>query len=591
MINGLSKPIKDFLRQDRQYLIPRYQRVYVWEEKQWKDLFDDLYNNFLKHEDDPGLGSHFIGSIVILEEKTERYSKAHVIDGQQRLTTFFILLLSIMRRANIDRNKPLFEGIRGYLKATSSIGEHYDKFINEDNPYFKKLLENCATYTDQIDLIKENQDIVQKKYEFQEKFINRCFQFMYAQLSEKTNKNGLDINRFTSRIMETIVIETMSTNISESYTIFEILNARGKQLENHELIKNYIMRYYEPTDEGDVALKDWKLLMDLLKNNTVTPRSFFDHYVSHRFSRQDEKKSAKAPTAYDYVVRNCNQESKLLLDDLLKKAKLYILFSKPSNFPADLNDNYRRIGDGLAFFKGRSKTQFRPLFLSLFSRLYDPTLNADTISEQDGFELADIVYYLERFFFIYGVVLKCQNKPLERIVHEYAYNIQKCAQEDLLSVIDDLKISLASVLPDYVTFENAFCNLGYSRRNIRYSEENGNKKDIQYILALYEKYLRHDTKFNLPFSIEHIHKDTGADVYCKIGNLICLEEDDNSKLGSKSASAKMPTYRNSAFEMAKKVAKEYKDKWEQSQIDARGKEIAKVLYEEVWREKKDPIAL
>ena len=46
MITGQSIPIKNFLRQDRQYLIPRYQREYVWEEKQWDDLFNDLYKNY-----------------------------------------------------------------------------------------------------------------------------------------------------------------------------------------------------------------------------------------------------------------------------------------------------------------------------------------------------------------------------------------------------------------------------------------------------------------------------------------------------------------------------------------------------------------
>ena len=84
MITGTSRPIKDFLRQDRQYLIPRYQREYVWEEKQWDDLFDDLLKNYQKFSCNPSIEGHFIGSIVILEERKERYSKAHVIDGQQR---------------------------------------------------------------------------------------------------------------------------------------------------------------------------------------------------------------------------------------------------------------------------------------------------------------------------------------------------------------------------------------------------------------------------------------------------------------------------------------------------------------------------
>lgn len=577
MITGLSKPIRDFLRQDRQYLIPRYQREYVWEEKQWSDLFNDLVLNYRKWKESPNIECHFIGSIVVLENKTDRYAMADIIDGQQRMTTFFILLLAIMRKANQLSYRDLFYGIRDYLKAKSAVGEKYDKFQNADNPYFKVLLDNCTTYTDQIDLISDNQDIVKKHYAFQEKFIYQCFQYMYTLLCKEI-ENGIDIIEFTNRIMGTIIIETLSTNVSESYTIFEILNARGKQLENHELIKNYVMRYYEPTDLGDVALKDWQLLMDLLKNNSVTPRNFFEHYISHRFDRTNEKRGKKSLTAYDYIVRNCQQRSKELLDDLLKKAKIYIYFSKPSNFPTPTNEYCKRISDGLLFFKGRSKTQFRPLFLSLFSRLYSST----HIDSENMKLLSDMVYFLERFFFIYGVVLKSQSKPLERIVHKYAYQIENAEEERINSYILELKNELAKVLPDYETFENAFCNLGYSTKNIRYSDEEGNKDDVRYILALYEKYLRGSTADIEPFSIEHIHRDTGTDTYCKIGNLVCLNTDENTRLGRKSASEKIPSYNTSEFISAQKIAKDYSGKWENAQINARGKEIAKVLYEDVW---------
>ncbi len=579
MITGLSKPIRDFLRQDRQYLIPRYQREYVWEEKQWSDLFNDLVLNYKKWRDNPNVECHFIGSIVVLENKTDRYSKADIIDGQQRMTTFFILLLAIMRKANILGNRELFDGIRDYLKAKSAVGEKYDKFINTDNPYFKMLLDNCTTFTDQVDLISSNEDIVKKQYAFQEKFIYQCFLHLYSLLSSAMN-DGIDIVEFTNRIMGTIIIETLSTNVSESYTIFEILNARGKQLENHELIKNYVMRYYEPTEFGDVALKDWQLLMDLLKKNSVTPRNFFDHYVSHRFDRTTEKKGKNGFTAYDYISRNCGQESKKLLDDLLKKAKLYVFFSKPTNFPISTDDYSKRISDGLKFFKGRSKTQFRPLFLSLFNRLY-----SNPVCDEKIKTLSDVVFFLERFFFIYGVVLKCQSKPLEKIVHRYAYLIESSEEDEIVNNIRLLKEELAKVLPDYATFENAFCNLGYSTKNIRYSEDEGNKEDVKYILSLYEKYLRGTTDDLEPFSIEHIHKDTGTDTYCKIGNLVCLNIDENTRLGSKPASAKMSSYRASEFLSAQRIAENYSGKWEQSQIDSRGKEIASVLYEDVWQSK------
>ena len=67
-------------------------------------------------------------------------------------------------------------------------------------------------------------------------------------------------------------------------------------------------------------------------------------------------------------------------------------------------------------------------------------LDEHSISKDDGFDLADVVFFLERFFFVYGVVLKCQNKPLEKIVHRFSFLIKECGDDDLENVIDELKI-------------------------------------------------------------------------------------------------------------------------------------------------------
>ena len=67
-------------------------------------MFDDLLKNYQKHNEKPSCEAHFIGSIVILEEKNDRYSRANVIDGQQRLTTFFILTLILLKSYMKNKN-------------------------------------------------------------------------------------------------------------------------------------------------------------------------------------------------------------------------------------------------------------------------------------------------------------------------------------------------------------------------------------------------------------------------------------------------------------------------------------------------------
>lgn len=48
-------------------------------------------------------------------------------------------------------------------------------------------------------------------------------------------------------------VKIVSSSEEDSYTIFEILNARGQELAAHELLKNYIMRYIQPAERRDDA--------------------------------------------------------------------------------------------------------------------------------------------------------------------------------------------------------------------------------------------------------------------------------------------------------------------------------------------------
>ena len=589
-ITGYSKPLTDILTVKRQYVIPRYQREYVWDTKQWEDLYTDLKLNYLQYLEDNRKESHFLGNIVILEEPKEFYTIAHVIDGQQRLTTLFLLLLAIMRKCNLigtETAKAQFWGIKKILKDSTTSGVEFDKFTNDDNPYFKTILNTCAKYHENTAEILDNCDITKKRYVFEEKYLCRCFLFMFQKISDDYDNGIIDISKFANRVLNSIVIETKSTNIKESYTVFEILNARGKPLENHELIKNYIMRYYE-TNHPDIALNKWKELTEFLRKNKIGSKQFFDHYVSHMYDKSSEKKSGEKQTAFEYVKNN-NKENNTanLLEDFSYKAKLYALFHNPEiNFNGSSNTYCQLIKDNLRFFRGRNQTQFRPLFLSLFNRLYsfedDPTKR----NLENDKKLAEITLFLERFYFIFGIVLNEQPKVLEKSVHNSAFLINTCPEIDLDEQIKKLKEALATLLPDYITFEQAFLNLGYSNKNARYGDEEGNKKDIQYIIANYEKYLRGNNEELPPFSIEHIYKDSGEDKHCKIGNLMCLEEPLNTLSGNKTVKTKVEkTYPLSSFLSPKQIIKDFTGTFDEPEIIARGKAIASILFESVWKEK------
>ena len=86
------------------YVVPLFQRAYSWDTKQWETLWEDL--TALTEEEQPR--HHFIGSIVTMptDSVPQGVSKFLLIDGQQRLTTIFILLALLREEA-----KGILEGV------------------------------------------------------------------------------------------------------------------------------------------------------------------------------------------------------------------------------------------------------------------------------------------------------------------------------------------------------------------------------------------------------------------------------------------------------------------------------------------------
>ena len=94
-IEGAARSVRKLLSGSK-YTIDFYQREYAWQERQVRELIDDLTGKFLdfyspdhaRHEVE-NYGHYFLGSIVISHKRGQRF----IVDGQQRLTTLTLLLI------------------------------------------------------------------------------------------------------------------------------------------------------------------------------------------------------------------------------------------------------------------------------------------------------------------------------------------------------------------------------------------------------------------------------------------------------------------------------------------------------------------
>ena len=72
-----------------QFSIPLYQREYSWREEQWRETFDDLIHSLNK----PDMDTDYWGNIIVFKNDANR--EFEIVDGQQRLITLLLLILSV----------------------------------------------------------------------------------------------------------------------------------------------------------------------------------------------------------------------------------------------------------------------------------------------------------------------------------------------------------------------------------------------------------------------------------------------------------------------------------------------------------------
>ena len=84
-MEAIASSFKRIVSDENFLEVPFFQRKYVWKKEQWEQLFDDLKASALSRKE------HFLGS-VILKRNSGNRNFANIIDGQQRITTFSILI-------------------------------------------------------------------------------------------------------------------------------------------------------------------------------------------------------------------------------------------------------------------------------------------------------------------------------------------------------------------------------------------------------------------------------------------------------------------------------------------------------------------
>lgn len=213
------------------YVIPRYQRAYAWEEKEIEQLIDDICD-----DNDPKR-DYYIGSLIVARRKADDGVEYEVIDGQQRLTTIYLLLQCLLDEGYFSRGEV-------------SVGEALS--------FDCRSKSNCT-----LAYIRSDARKSEGKEELLDQSILLAVDIIKKKLAREFGDRVEDQKKFVDRLKHVVLYRIEVPEHTDLNRYFEIMNTRGEQLEQHDILKAQLMRYLSNRREQEFFSGVWDACSDM----------------------------------------------------------------------------------------------------------------------------------------------------------------------------------------------------------------------------------------------------------------------------------------------------------------------------------------
>lgn len=228
------------------YVIPRYQRAYAWEEKEIEQLIDDICD-----DNDPKR-DYYIGSLIVARRKADDGVEYEVIDGQQRLTTIYLLLQCLLDEGYFSRGEV-------------SVGEALSFDCRSKSNYTLAYIQSDAQKSE-------------GKEELLDQSILLAVDIIKKKLAREFGDRVEDQKKFVDRLKHVVLYRIEVPEHTDLNRYFEIMNTRGEQLEQHDILKARLMNYLDDACEREAFARIWEACSDMTG------------YVQMHFSVEDRVK-------------------------------------------------------------------------------------------------------------------------------------------------------------------------------------------------------------------------------------------------------------------------------------------------------------
>ncbi|ODA42707.1 DUF262 domain-containing protein [Desulfosporosinus sp. BG] len=566
--------IDDCLRLKRKYIIPRFQREYSWETEELSTIWEDLMENLLFNGKTLVAQEYFLGSLVLVGDEDDSVNmNRYIVDGQQRLMTFTIGFSALTQTFAKDGQNKLSNATFAYILAEDSDGNEYSKVVAENpKPFFQYRIQQK-----QLDYTRVPQNQEEKRilnaYTFFERHLEKTA--LMKDIGSKFPQSLENISyadalkAVRDQILICKVVYVTVKSFEDAYTIFEVLNAKGKDLTAIDIIKNSIFSILTNEEPIDFAAQKWKAISNNISKCNEDIMTFYRHFWLSKYGFTTTKKLVK-----DF--------QKIISKDIASYTNFINYLEKESieyNRIVNPNENEWTQPENLAVFTSLealsvfNTSQVRTFLLALFA-----SKESNKISHKNYIK---VLRFLEHFHFVFTAVCSSRASGLERRYSSYARRMRQCAnKQETATCVIELINALKETLPPYEIFESKFMEIEYT------SDKQRSKKLVQYILKKLDNHFAQSDEYRpQSFTIEHIvPESTKAPFVGLIGNLLPLGEKLNGELADRLFKFKIKRYPESRYAMVNDFVEHYSknERFSEKDVNNRTRFLSKVVYEDIW---------
>lgn len=253
------------------FVVPKYQRAYVWAQWNWDALFDDLVDENSPH-------GHFLGTYLAVNQEpgSHKVARYDIVDGQQRLTTLSLLLAALYRTlkdadvgksdhtAQLDTITRMLTHAGRAKLAPQAANRNHDDFVS--------ILADAGLpikSPPKTPLHRGNRRI------------ERAYRHFLDRIERKSRVDSTSVAHVAidvlARVKSAVMVKIEVLTFSDAFRLFESLNNRGKPLTAIELIKNALLARADAAATLDIddVYRSWNLWMDRVGDDPGVQDRFF----------------------------------------------------------------------------------------------------------------------------------------------------------------------------------------------------------------------------------------------------------------------------------------------------------------------------